>query len=57
LHRHLAAAAEAAIGLAAQVPLQEGAYFTMHRRAIREALAVAGVTQRIDTLVAQLLDG
>jgi hypothetical protein len=56
LHRDLAAAGAEAEGLAAQVALP-GGHFTAKRRAIRMALAEAGVAQRIEALVARLLDG
>jgi hypothetical protein len=37
--------------------LKEGAHFTRQRRAIRDALIATGIAQRIDALVARLLDG
>lgn len=55
LHQDLAAAAAEAERVAAAVPLEAGAYFTTHRRAIRAALAEAGIAARLDTLVARLL--
>jgi hypothetical protein len=55
LHRNLAAAAGEAETIAAAVELKEGAYFTTHRRAIREALTASGIAGRIDALVEQLL--
>ena len=39
---------------AAAVPLREGAYFITQRRAIRDALAAAGIAARIDAVVARL---
>ena len=56
LHKQLAAATATAEELAAAVPLAEGAYFTTHRKAIRNALATHGIARQIDTLVARLLD-
>lgn len=56
LHRDLAASAAEAEKIAAAVPLAEGAYFTQHRKAIRAALAASGIADRIDALVARLLD-
>ncbi len=56
LHRALAAAASKAEGLAAAVPLNEGSHFTRRRRAIRDALAEAGISAEIDRLVSRLLD-
>jgi SAM-dependent methyltransferase len=53
-HQALAALAAEAEALAAAVPLQEGAHFTAHRRAIRDALDAAGITQRLDAAVARL---
>ena len=55
LHGQLAHAAAEAERLAAEVPLPTG-HFTAKRRAIRAALAAAGISQRIDALVATLLD-
>ena len=57
LHRDLAAAAERAEGIAIAVALPEGAKFQRARGMVRDALAEAGVSERIDVLVAQLLDG
>jgi len=57
LHRQLSDAAVEAERVAALVELREGAYFTTHRRAIRDALSADGIAARIDTLVARLLDG
>ena len=55
LHLELAAEAARAEQVAAQVELQEGMHFVRARRDIRAALAMDGVAQRIDGLVAQLL--
>lgn len=57
LHTELAAAAEEAEAIAAAVGLPEGAKFQRARKLVRDALAAAGVAQRIDALVAKLLDG
>lgn len=57
LHRDLAAAAEAAERLAAQVPLPENVKFQRARKMIRDALTEAGIAERIDRLVAKLLGG
>lgn len=57
LHTKLAAAAAVAENVAAAAELSENAYFTTNRRVIRDALAANGIGQRIDALVAQLLDG
>jgi hypothetical protein len=54
LHLDLAALAEDAERAAAAVELTEGAYFTTHRRAIRDALDAAGISARLDALVARL---
>jgi hypothetical protein len=56
LHRDLAAAAAEAETIAASVGLPEKVKFQQARKLIREALASAGVSQRIDSLVAKLLD-
>lgn len=56
LHTDLAAAAEEAESVAASLVPNVGEYFTRARKRIRDALADAGVAQRIDTLVARLLD-
>jgi hypothetical protein len=56
LHRELADAAAEAEGVAALVPLREGAHFMRQRRAIRDALAAHGIASEIDTLVTKLLD-
>ena len=57
LHTDLAAAAREAETLAAQVEFPDGVKFQRARKFIRDALAEAGIAQRIDTLVARLLDG
>ena len=57
LHRDLAAAAEAAERLAAQVPMPENVKFQRARKMIRDALTEAGIAERIDRLVAKLLGG
>ncbi|MCC7276561.1 MAG: N-6 DNA methylase [Alphaproteobacteria bacterium] len=54
LHRELAAAAEEAERVAAAVALPEGDY-RRKRRAIRDALAAAGLTVRMEALVGRLL--
>jgi hypothetical protein len=56
LHLDLAAAAEEAEKVAAAVVLPEGVKFQRARRIVRDALAEAGLAQRIDALVARLLD-
>ena len=55
LHLELAAEAARAEEVAAAVKLQEGMHFVRARRDIRAALALDGVSARIDRLVAQLL--
>nr|WP_245216754.1 N-6 DNA methylase [Neoroseomonas nitratireducens] len=55
LHQDLAALAAEAERVAAAVPLEPGAHFTVHRKAIRAALAGSGVATRLDDLVARLL--
>ena len=57
LHRELADAAEQADAIAAAVALPEGVKFQRARAMVRAALAEAGLSQRIDALVARLLDG
>lgn len=57
IHRDLAAAAERAEAIAAAVVLPEGVRFQRARGMVRDALTEAGVSERIDVLVAQLLDG
>jgi hypothetical protein len=56
LHRDLAAAAEAAEEIAAAVALPEGVKFQRARALVRSALKDAGLADRVDALVAQLLD-
>jgi hypothetical protein len=56
LHSDLAEAAKEAEKIAAQVALPENVKFQRGRKLIRDALASAGISQRIDKLVAQLLD-
>ncbi len=56
LHRALADAAAEAERVAAAVVLAEGTHFMRQRRAIRDALAVDGISARIDALVTRLLD-
>ena len=56
LHQRIAALAGECEALAATVPLDADAYFTTQRRAIRDALAAAGLMQRLDRLVAELLE-
>ncbi|MGH6980115.1 MAG: hypothetical protein ACREFC_02815, partial [Stellaceae bacterium] len=55
LHRDLAAAAERAEKIAAQVVIPESVKFQRARGLVREALAEAGVSPEIDRLVAELL--
>lgn len=55
LHRRLAEAGAAAEALTATVPLGEGIKFQRARRLVRDALGQAGISQRIDALVEQLL--
>lgn len=57
LHQDLAAAAEEAEKIAEKVEIPESMHFTRARKRVREKLAEAGVLQRIDVLVARLLDG
>ncbi len=57
LHLDLAAAAGEAEALAAVVPLPESVKFQRARKLVRDALADAGLSQRIDALVVRLLDG
>lgn len=56
LHLDLAAAAAEAEALAADVALPEGVKFQRARKLVRDALADAGLAERIDGLVARLLD-
>ncbi|HEY7297310.1 MAG TPA: hypothetical protein VH684_05170 [Xanthobacteraceae bacterium] len=55
LHRDLAAAGAEAEKIASKVDLPEDIHFQAARRHVREALADAGISKRIDGLVAQLL--
>lgn len=57
LHSDIAAAALEAEAIAAAVPLPETVKFQRARALVRAALAEAGIAQRIDALVARLLDG
>lgn len=57
LHRQLADAAAEAERTAARVAIPETAKFQHARRMVRDALAEAGISQKIDALVARLLDG
>jgi hypothetical protein len=56
LHRQLAEAAKKAEAAAAAVALPESIKFQRARGLVRNALAEAGIAQRIDALVARLLD-
>ncbi len=56
LHQQLARAAGTAERVANDVPLKEGEYFVATRRRIRAALAEDGVAERLEELVAKLLD-
>ena len=55
LHRDLAAAAAEAEKIAAKVELPENVKFQRARSVVRTALTEAGVAQKIDALVAELL--
>ncbi|HEX4077498.1 MAG TPA: N-6 DNA methylase [Rhizomicrobium sp.] len=57
LHRDLAEAAAEAEKIALKVELPEAAKFQRARGLVRVALTDAGIAQRINTLVAKLLDG
>lgn len=57
LHVELASAAEDAEKLAAKVQLPDGVKFQRARKLVRDALVAAGISERIDGLVCQLLDG
>jgi hypothetical protein len=57
VHRDLAAAGREAEALAAEVVIPDATPFARARRMIRDALRAHGVSDRIDRLVAQLLDG
>jgi SAM-dependent methyltransferase len=54
LHRDLAALATECERVAAAVELPEAAYFTQKRKLIREALAAAGLSRRLDELVGRI---
>jgi hypothetical protein len=56
LHRDLAEAAEKAEAIAAKVALPDKVKFQQARRIVRDALTEAKIAQKIDTLVAKLLD-
>ena len=56
LHVELAASGTEAEKLAATIELPEGVRFQRARKLVREALADAGLAQRIDALVERLLD-
>jgi hypothetical protein len=56
LHRDLAQAAKRAEEIAAKVALPDNVKFQRARKLIRDALAEAKVSQKIDALVAKLLD-
>lgn len=55
LHAALAAAARRAEAIAAAVPLEPGAHFQRHRKAIRAALTASGISAEIDRLAEDLL--
>ena len=57
LHRDLAGAAAEAEALAANVIIPEGVKFQRARGMVRAALTETGIAQKIDGLVAALLDG
>jgi hypothetical protein len=57
LHLELANAGADAEKAAAQVAIPDGMHFQTARRRVREALAEAGVSKRIDELVTGLLGG
>ncbi|MEQ1889116.1 MAG: N-6 DNA methylase [Alphaproteobacteria bacterium] len=57
LHRALAEAAAEAEALAAQLEIPEGVKFQRARGMVRAALTETGLAQKIDALVAKLLDG
>jgi hypothetical protein len=56
LHSELAAAAAEAERIAVAFELSETVKFQRARKLIRDALTASGVAQRIDELVARLLD-
>jgi hypothetical protein len=57
LHNALAKTAREAETIAASVPLPENVKFQRARGLVRAALTEAGAAQKIDALVAKLLDG
>lgn len=57
LHQRLAKAAAKAEKIAAAASLPQNVKFQRARRLVRDALAKAGISQEIDALVAELLDG
>ncbi|WP_206454030.1 N-6 DNA methylase [Aurantimonas marina] len=57
LHADLAAAAQEAETLASTTDIPEGMGFQRARRVVRDALADAGIAQRIDALVKRLIEG
>lgn len=57
LHRALVAAAEEAERLVSSIVFDEAVPFTRARRQVRDALAEAGLSERMDALVERLLDG
>ncbi len=57
VHRDLAVAGREAERLAATFEIAQGAPFARARRTVREGLRAAGVSDRIDAMVARLLDG
>jgi hypothetical protein len=57
LHARLADAAAEAEKLAAAVDIPDSVGFVRARKLVRYALTKAGISERIDALVAQLLDG
>jgi len=56
LHGELAAVAREAEALAATFEIPEATPFARARRTVRDGLRAAGVSDRIDALVARLLD-
>jgi hypothetical protein len=57
VHKRLAAAARRAEEIAAAVSFPEAIKFQRARALVRGALAEAGLSQQIDKLVTELLDG
>jgi len=57
LHRDLAETGREAERLAVQFEIKESVPFARARRTVRDGLGAAGVSDRIDVLVARLLDG